>query len=202
MLDPVENMVMIVNNTLRYHRDMMLEVKAYDMAGKERRMTEVYEEIGPSTVRKYVPMGRGIERMRREKGMFLSLRLLNEKKQAISDNFYWLPDSSGHYSGLEEMKKAALKVEARIGGAKTRTVTVTLSNPAGGPVAFFNRLSLVDAKTKKRILPVFYSDNYVSVLPGETRTITMEYTAEAGEAAPVVSVEGWNVDLMFVTCGS
>ena len=201
MFDPVENMVMIVNNTLRYQRDMMLEVRTYDMEGKERKITDVYEEIGPSTVRKYLPMGRSIDRMRREKGVFLSLRLLDEHKQAISDNFYWLPDSSGHYSGLREMKKAALKVGAHTAGegtsAGSRTVTVTLTNPAGGPVAFFNRLSLVDPATKKRILPVFYSDNYVSVLPGESKTITMEYQPVPGQAAPMVSVEGWNVDLYF-----
>ena len=201
MFDPVENMVMIVNNTLRYQRDMMLEVRTYDMEGKERKITDVYEEIGPSTVRKYLPMGRSIDRMRREKGVFLSLRLLDEHKQAISDNFYWLPDSSGHYSGLRKMKKAALKVGAHTAGegtsAGSRTVTVTLTNPAGGPVAFFNRLSLVDPATKKRILPVFYSDNYVSVLPGESKTITMEYQPVPGQAAPMVSVEGWNVDLYF-----
>lgn len=195
MFDPVENMVMIVNNTLRYHRDMMLEVKAYDMEGRERRITDVYEEIGPSTVRKYLPMGRGIERMRREKGVFLSLRLLDEHKQILSDNFYWLPDSTERYSGLQEMKKAGLKVEARPGGVGK--VIVTLSNPAGGPVAFFNRLSLVDPVTKKRILPVFYSDNYVSVLPGESKILTMEYRPVAGQAAPLVSVEGWNVELYF-----
>jgi len=209
MFDPVENMVMIVNNTLRYHRDMMLEVKTYDMEGKERKITDVYEEIGPSAVRKYLPMGRGIDRMRREKGMFLSLRLLDEHRLPISDNFYWLPDSTGHYPGLQEMKKAGLKVEARMGetsaggtsagdtSAGARIVTVTLSNPAGGPVAFFNRLSLVDPATKKRILPVFYNDNYVSVLPGESKTITMEYRPAAGQAVPLVSVEGWNVDLYF-----
>jgi len=133
--------------------------------------------------------------MRREKGVFLSLRLLDEHKQAISDNFYWLPDSSGNYSGLQEIKKAGLKVEARPAGAGK--VVVTLSNPAGGPVAFFNRLSLVDPATKKRMLPVFYSDNYVSVPPGETKTITMEYRPVPGQAKPLVSVEGWNVDRSF-----
>src|SRR3569833_2601591 len=103
MLDPVENMVMIVINTLTWHRDMKLEVKAYDMAGKERRLTQVYEEIGPSTVRKYLPFGRGIDRMRKDKGIFLSLRLLDEHKHLISDNFYWLPDSTGQFSGLQQI---------------------------------------------------------------------------------------------------
>jgi len=200
MYDPVENMVMIVNNTLSYQRDMMLEVRTYDMAGKETKLTQVYEEIGPSAARKYLPMGRGIEKMSKEKGLFLSLRLLNERKQPISDNFYWLPDSAGQYSGLQQMGKAALKVEAKAAGAGK--VTVRLRNPAGGPVAFFNRVSLVDPVTKKRVLPVFYSDNYVSVLPGEEKVITMEYNSAPGQNVPVVSVEGWNVERIEVTSGS
>src|SRR5258705_126991 len=83
------NIIMIVSNTLSVNRNMMLEVKAYDMVGKEKKLTQVYEEIGPSTVRKYLPMGRGIDRMRKDKGMFLSLRLLDDHRQPISDNFYW-----------------------------------------------------------------------------------------------------------------
>jgi mannosylglycoprotein endo-beta-mannosidase len=196
MFDPVENMVMIVNNTFSYHRDMMLEVKTYDMQGKERTLTNVYEEIGPSAVRKYLPMGRGIDRMRKEKGLFLSLRLLDEHRQAISDNFYWLPDSTGQYSGLQQMGKASLSVEAHAAGVGK--INVALRNPAGGPVAFFNRIALLDPLTKKRLLPVFYSDNYVSVVPGESKTITMEYRPVSGQGAPVVSVEGWNVDAQTV----
>jgi hypothetical protein len=193
-------MVMIVNNTFSFHRDMMLEVRAYDMAGKERTLTKVYEEIGPSTVRKYLPLGRGIDHLRKDKGMFLSLRLLDGQRQAISDNFYWLPDSAGRYSGLQEMGKAAVSITARSTGAGK--VTVTLSNPAGGPVAFFNRLSLLDPATKKRILPVFYSDNYVSLVPGESKTLTMEYRAMPGQGTPKVSIEGWNVDGRIVPIGN
>jgi beta-galactosidase/beta-glucuronidase len=196
MFDPIENMVMIVNNTLTYHRDMMLEVKTYDMEGKENKITDVYEEIGPSTVRKYLPMGDALRRMAKDKGLFLSLRLLDEHKQPISENFYWLPDAAGHYSGLQEMRKAPITVQAQT--TSSGRITVTLRNPAGNPVAFFNRISLVDPSTKKRVLPVFYSDNYVSVLPGENRTITMEYHPTPGQAAPQVSVEGWNVERQIV----
>jgi hypothetical protein len=138
--------------------------------------------------------------MRNEKGMFLSLRLLDGQRQAISDNFYWLPDAAGRYSGLQEMGKAAVSAVARSTGAGK--VTVTLSNPAGGPVAFFNRLSLVDPATKKRLLPVFYSDNYISVVPGESKTVTMEYTPVKGQAMPEVTVEGWNVDKRAVPIGN
>ncbi|MDP4129148.1 MAG: glycoside hydrolase family 2 TIM barrel-domain containing protein [Bacteroidota bacterium] len=192
MFDPVENMVMIVNNTFSYHRDMMLEVKTWDMQGKEKLLSQVYEEIGPSAVRKYLNIGREINHLRKNEGVFLSLRLLDENKKAISSNFYWLPDSAGAYTGLQHMDKVALTIEAKqVGPGK---ITVTLSNANGNPVAFFNRIALVDPQTKKRILPVFYSDNYVSVLPGESSTISLEYPASSAYPAPLVSVEGWNVE--------
>jgi len=132
---------------------------------------------------------------------------LDARQEIVSDNFYWLPDSAGMYSGLQRMNKAALEVDVQEGrgrqaamrqdgggqvGGRQRIV-VTLRNPAGGPVAFFNRVSLVDPATKKRVLPVFYSDNYVSVLPGESKMVTLDYTPVAGAAAPLVSVRGWNV---------
>ncbi|MFI5194051.1 MAG: glycosyl hydrolase 2 galactose-binding domain-containing protein [Chitinophagales bacterium] len=192
MFDPVENMVMIVNNTFRFHRDMMLEVKTYDMQGKEKMLSQVYEEIGPSTVRKYLPFGRQVNHLRKEDGVFLSLRLLDENKKTISGNFYWLPDSAGVYTGLQHMEKVALNIEAKQTGPGK--ITVTLSNVNGNPVAFFNRIALVNPQTQKRILPVFYSDNYVSVLPGESRMITLDYPAYSVEGVPVVSVEGWNVE--------
>jgi hypothetical protein len=135
-------------------------------------------------------MGRQLDAISRKEGAFLSLRLLDASQKIVSDNLYWLPDSAGIYSGLQRMGKAALVVEARFDGTR---IIVTLHNPAGGPVAFFNRLSLLDPATRKRLLPVFYSDNYLSVLPGESRMVVLEYEPHAG-TQPLVSVQGWNVE--------
>lgn len=213
MYDPVTGMVMIVNNTFRTQRDLMMQVRVYDMDGKDHLLTQQFEEIGPTIAKNYIPMGRHLDALRRKEGIFLSLRLLNTRQEVVSDNLYWLPDSAGMYSGLQRMGKAALSVEARSAGivsgkpstaegvqemqgagAGQQRIIVTLRNPAGGPVAFFNRVSLVDPGTKQRILPVFYSDNYISVLPGESKTITLDYTPVAGSAPPLVSVRGWNVE--------
>ncbi|HEY4154763.1 MAG TPA: glycoside hydrolase family 2 TIM barrel-domain containing protein [Puia sp.] len=192
MFDPVTNMVMIVNNTFRFYRNMMLEVRTYDLKGNTNLLTQVYEEIGPSAVRKYVNIGNGINKLRKKEGIFLSLRLLDKDKQPINENFYWLPDSAGEYSGLQYMAKTEISVEARKTGKGK--ITVSLAEAAGNPVAFFNRIALIDPQTKKRILPVFYSDNYVSVVPGGSRTIMLEYPDTAGVAPPLVSVKGWNVE--------
>lgn len=203
MYDPVTGMTMIANNTFRTHRDLMMQVRVVDMAGKSRMLTQQFFEVGPTIAKNYIPIGRQLDGLRKKEGIFLSLRLVDTKQQIVSDNFYWLPDSAGMYSGLQGMGKAALAVEAHAGAGETGAagagsrIVVTLRNPAGGPVAFFNRVSLVDPATKKRLLPVFYSDNYISVLPGESKTVMLDYTAHAGAAAPLVSVRGWNVEEKF-----
>jgi len=81
-------------------------------------------------------------------------------------------------------------------------VTVTLHNP-GPAVALMTHLQLRRGAAnsgdglnavESRVLPVYYSDNYVSLVPGERRTVTIE-AAEAdlkGEA-PHVVLDGWNV---------
>jgi mannosylglycoprotein endo-beta-mannosidase len=191
MYNPVDSMVMIANNSFEIKRDMMLVVDAYDMAGKKTSITQVLAEINPSAAKKYLPINAVVKRLGKDRGLFLSLQLLGLDKRVISNNFYWLPDAKGEYSGLKSMAKTTLAVIAR--HTTKGKIEVTLTNPATAPVAFFNRLALVNPKTQKRILPVFYSDNYVSVLPGERKTVVLDYTPTADIAAPLVSVEGWNV---------
>ncbi len=197
MYNPVDSMVMVANNTFQYYRDMMMVIKVYDMAGHDTTLTQVFSEIGPTLVRPYVPINRAIRTLTRDKGAFLHLQLLDLNRKPISDNLYWLPDSTGTHSGLQQLAKAPVKLSARQVAAGK--VEVTLTNPAGSPVAFFNRLSLVDPTTKKRLLPVFYSDNYVSVPPGQQKTVTLDYTP--GATLPLVSLEGWNVPEQFVPVG-
>jgi beta-mannosidase len=45
-----------------------------------------------------------------------------------------------------------------------------------------------------RVLPVYYSDNYVSLAPAETRTISIEAAASDLQGqTPLVMVDGWNI---------
>lgn len=78
---------------------------------------------------------------------------------------------------------------APTGGAEAH-VGVTLVN-AGTEPSLNNKLTLVDAEGR-RILPAYYSDNYVSLLPGERRTVDIAYPASAGRGTPRVQLRGWN----------
>jgi Exo-beta-D-glucosaminidase Ig-fold domain len=72
-------------------------------------------------------------------------------------------------------------------------LTIALHNP-GSQIALMAHLQLRRKSSGERVLPVYYSDNYVSLLPNETRTITIEVATSdlKGEEA-LVLVDGWNV---------
>ncbi|HUZ61665.1 MAG TPA: glycoside hydrolase family 2 TIM barrel-domain containing protein [Hanamia sp.] len=190
MYNNADGMVMIVNNTFTEKNNIMLKAEAFDMEGKERLLTQVFSMIGPACYKNYVSLKNIIDKMAKDKGVFLYLSLQDENKNLLDDNLYWLPDSTGNYSGLQQMKKASVEISAH--KIKEGKVEVTISNAKENPIAFFNRLSLVNTATKQRILPVFYSDNYISVLPGEAKKITIDYTAAVKEKA-AVELYGWNV---------
>jgi hypothetical protein len=124
-------------------------------------------------------------------GGFLNLRLLNTSREVLSDNLYWLPDSTGSFAGLQGMREANISALAR--KVSDGKIEVRVDNPAGGPVAFFQRLALVDRATRKRILPVSYSDNYVSAMPGTGLSVTLDYPAGIDIKNAAVSIRGWNV---------
>jgi exo-1,4-beta-D-glucosaminidase len=74
-----------------------------------------------------------------------------------------------------------------------------VKNPTG-VIAFFIFLDLVDPFTDKPILPVYWADNYVTLLPGEERTYMAKYfLRDSGSDEPVIKVNGWNVDMVTVS---
>lgn len=121
---------------------------------------------------------------------FLKLELLRDN-QVVSDNFYWRGPS---YAPLRNLPKvspdAKTTVERR--GSTWRLVT-ELHNATQTP-ALMVRLKAVREKTGDRILPVLYSDNYISLLPGERRTIVTELEdADARGESPRIVIEGFNL---------
>ncbi|MDQ2665782.1 MAG: glycosyl hydrolase family 2 [Gemmatimonadota bacterium] len=144
------------------------------------------------------------------KAYFVDLRLSDAGGKALSKNFYWLStqpdilsDSSNWYTtsvkdfadyrGLRDMPKATVQSSSRFstqGG--TGHARITLKN-SGAQLAFFIRLQ-VTGRGGNEALPVLWEDNYVSLLPGESRVITASYRLrDLGGAPPRLRVTGWNV---------
>jgi hypothetical protein len=63
-------------------------------------------------------------------------------------------------------------------------------------IALMTHLQLRRAKSGERVLPVFASDNYVTLLPDESRTITLDAeTSRFNGEDGLVVVDGWNVSV-------
>lgn len=44
-----------------------------------------------------------------------------------------------------------------------------------------------------RILPAYFGDNYVSLQPGDTRDIEIEYPSSAANGQPQVNLRAWTL---------
>jgi hypothetical protein len=124
--------------------------------------------------------------------LLVKLSLLDHDGRPVSENFYWRGRDEDAYRGLNTLAPVALTAIAtapRIEGADS-VIRVSLANDSAVP-ALNAKLTLVDGGGK-RILPAFYDDNYVSLLPGEKRTIIVRYPA-AVTSATALTLRGWNV---------
>lgn len=109
----------------------------------------------------------------------------------LSSNLYWLAKDAEGERRLSAMTPQPVSITATGGKAGAETVVaVTLANTGAAP-ALNGKLTLVDARGA-RILPAYYADNYVSLLPGERRTVEIRYPGEA-KAGARIELRGWNL---------
>lgn len=144
---------------------------------------------------------------------FLKLQLHDAKGKLLSDNFYWLSTKAdmldwakkkdtvytpqkdfADLTGLNSLPQVTLSVNAsRSSAAGKETITVTAKNPSKS-VAFMAHLRVTRGPGGDDVVPIFWSDNYVSLLPGEERVITAKYDSSALDGKPaLLVVDGYNV---------
>jgi glycosyl hydrolase family 2/Ig-like domain-containing protein/concanavalin A-like lectin/glucanase superfamily protein len=128
-----------------------------------------------------------------EHGLVLvSLELRDGSGAVLSRNDYWQGRDDAAYQALNTLPAAplTLKAAARRDGAETITA-VDVTNPARTS-ALAVKLTLFDAKGAQ-VLPAYFSDNYISLQPGETRRVEIRYPAATLKGPGSVAARGWNV---------
>lgn len=125
-----------------------------------------------------------------------------EENKLIGRNFYWHNHMHpGNYNILAELPFTDVDVQAReIGGdivfglnaGGMKRYQVTMENNSDTP-ALLLRIKVLNRVTGERVLPVFYEDNDISLMPGESRKVCLEFHEEdlnGGEAE--FYMEGFN----------
>ncbi len=124
--------------------------------------------------------------------VLVALKVTDANGAPVSDNFYWWSRQEATLRELDGLPQARLAVSASVApSGSERKASVKITNSGSAP-ALMIKLTLKDAATGQRILPAYYSENYVSLLPGEERTITVAFPA--GESRPAIGLRGWNLE--------
>jgi mannosylglycoprotein endo-beta-mannosidase len=122
---------------------------------------------------------------------FLKL-MLKDKEKTLDENLYWLSNKKHSYEKLNELEKVSTSCVITRGD--NGYATVTISNP-GKETAFFIRLKVLNKKDEL-VLPSFFSENYFTLLPGDSRKVGLDFSTNintpAGDDLKLV-IEGWNV---------
>jgi len=124
--------------------------------------------------------------------ILVELKVSDAAGAPVSTNLYWWAKDEASLRELDGLPQAKLMASASIaaGANGERKATVKIVNTGSAP-ALMIKLTLKDAATSQRILPAYYSENYLSLLPGEERTIAIDFPA--GPAIPAIGLRGWNV---------
>ncbi len=113
--------------------------------------------------------------------------------ELLSSNLYWRSAAGEDYSALKDLPK--VKLEARTRARREGDAWIletTLRNPERTP-AVMVRLMAVREKSGDRVLPALYSDNYVTLMSGESASVRTEVSvADCRGEAPAIRVRGFN----------
>ncbi|MBQ6087695.1 MAG: discoidin domain-containing protein [Bacteroidales bacterium] len=120
---------------------------------------------------------------------YLKLLLLDASGKVLSDNFYIQGEEYGNLQAVRTLPAAKVKKTVRFSG---ESAEVTLKNTGKTP-ALLLRLTLKGSDGNE-ILPVDYSDNYFSLLPGESRTVSVNWDSfDARGLSPEITLSGLNL---------
>jgi hypothetical protein len=187
--------VQVINNLGEPLEGAVAHVSIYDLDGTAAAQHEIPVAAPGSAVTSLgvVEFPASVSRIH-----FIKLDLNDATGKLISSNFYWHA-LAGNPDDLTDLNKLPIvtldaKVKRSFAGGQ-QVVTVTIHNPTKS-IALMTHLQLRYKNSGERILPVFPSDNYISLVPDETRAITL--TATTGDFIPPdveVVVDGWNVSV-------
>jgi len=124
---------------------------------------------------------------------FIRLKLTQDDN-ILSENFYWRGTEEGNFTALRTLPKVRLEEKTVVERQGNRWILRTDLNNTSQQPAIMVHLKVVRAKSGDRILPALYSDNYISLMPGEQRSIrTQVEDSDTRGEQPDIVVEGFNI---------
>ena len=206
--------IYIANEDLKDAENITVKMRVFDINSKEIFSDKWTGEI-KSNISKIVyklPAIRNLTPV-----YFLDLRVFNSDQKEIDNSIYWLSTKKdvldyeaarklewafytptkqfADYTSLDKLPKVNLQYDYQFAkDEKSGKVTLKIKNPSE-TIAFFISLDVISPETGKPVLPIFWNDNYVTLLPGEERTYEASYRlSDFNGDKPSIEVQAWNVE--------
>jgi len=215
-----DNSVAVINGTYEPVKGTKVTAKLYNIDAKEKASRAATLDLPPDSSTKAFDLPK-VDDL--SKTYFLRLELHDAAGKLVSDNFYWLstkPDTLdwkhkkdtvytpqadfGDLTGLNSLPPARIVVSRQSLGKSGRHnwMTLTIENKGEG-VAFMIHPRVTRGKAGEDVVPIFWSDNYFSLLPGEKRNVNARYDDSAlGGKEPILEIEGYNIEPGSVPAGA
>jgi exo-1,4-beta-D-glucosaminidase len=205
-----EDSVVVVNQYTKAFQNLHAEIHVYDFDLKEKFHFESDVNVDEDSVKTItaLPALNGIS-----KTYFLKLDLKNEDGDFVSRNFYWLSTQKEVFDFTPTSMTwvfVPTKVEAdltelnQLALARVSLTTKKTTNKKGEPMLKVNvkntstRLAFgvhlkVNDLSGNEVLPTLWEDNYISLLPGESRTVNAVIPTTKNDVELSVTADGWNL---------
>lgn len=204
------NGVDIMNNTSGKVNELSAEISVFDFNMKSvLRKTIPLSSLASQQTQNVFTLP---SEMNVSKTWFLDLRLYDKQHLLISTNFYVLSTQEdklegkkGNWYVMPQSQYADLTLLQQLPDVKLETsekvtkkgddtfVQVKLNNPTTN-LAFMVNVDMKKKKSGESVLPVFWDENYITLLPGEKRIVSGYcHTTDLNGDKVIVVVSGWNV---------
>jgi len=204
------NSVSVINGTYEPIQGLEATARLFNINGKEidQRLGKV--DLPPDSAVKAFDLPKPANL---STTYFLKLYLNDASGNLVSENFYWLstkldtldwskrkdtvytPQKEfADLTGLNSLPQVKLEWSSSVHQQSgKRIVTVKVKNP-GSSVAFQVHLRATKGKGGDDIVPIFWDDNYFSLLPGEERSVTGAFDpTDTDGKPPVLELDGYNI---------
>ena len=163
-----DSSVCVVNQTSVDAKNLTVEIQLIDLHGKKIHGQQFQLEVPTNS---YKIAGKLFSGTKPSKLYFVRLILKDNQGNAIDENLYWLTNSPTDLQDLEKLESVQLQV--KIEKEKEGKIYAIVSNNSD-ETAFFTRLKLINKGNGEMILPVFFSDNYLTLFPGVMKRIEID----------------------------
>jgi hypothetical protein len=175
-----DNSVSLLNLQNRNLTGITIEATLFDLS-----LTIVWSETKKLDTGANCSIHSGITVPESKETQFLKLAVFNAAGEILAENFYWLNEQND-FKALNHLPEPRLDVAvSNVSNSGNHKFQVLVKN-TGQTLAFMLNLKLVGKESKQEVLPAFWSDNYISLLPGESKMFDVEIMHDDLTETPVL----------------